>query len=375
MEETLKAIQKQLQDLAATNADVVARLSNLEDEKVAEDKDKDAMDKKPLAGGLEELQTETEGLKRGQHLLTPRHYNPGREKSLSLTFGEDCSARALRLFIDHYELAASQNRDRGIDGWEDDVFRARELRLQLRGEAALWLSHESAMGSSWTDHDEEIILRLRQRYLETQSLELSIVMFEELGQNEDETLASYMTRCQEKGMEAFAQLNEPRSTQQRIVWKFLSGIRDAAVRSEVIKQKWMRDSHNAKTYEEVLLIAEQAQLDRLAAAATGKQGGGQKETFRAGAVGRVKERRKAATYRTNYNSGDSSVSSTPSPSPKSGRSSRGSTGSGGSLPTSTKSEEGNFLCHFCKTRSHFGGWKVCPKRSTEDRDWRPQGFQ
>ena len=44
---------------------------------------------------------------------------------------------------------------------EDAAFRARELRLQLKGEAALWLSHESAMGSSWRDHDEEIILRLR----------------------------------------------------------------------------------------------------------------------------------------------------------------------------------------------------------------------
>ena len=45
------------------------------------------MDEKPPAGGLQELPTETEGVNKGQHLLTPRHNNPGREKSFSLRRG------------------------------------------------------------------------------------------------------------------------------------------------------------------------------------------------------------------------------------------------------------------------------------------------
>ena len=51
-------------------------------------------------------------------------------------------------------------------------------------------------------------------------------------------------------------MNEPRSTQLRIIWKFLSGIKDAGVRSEIIRQKWMKSESEAKSYEEVLKIAQ-----------------------------------------------------------------------------------------------------------------------
>ena len=105
------------------------------------------------------------------------------------------------------------------------------------------------MAQEWTSYDDKIIAKLRQRYLGTRSLELNIVLFEELSQNEGETLAAYMTRCQERGYEAFAELDEPRSTQQRIVWKFLSGIKDPVVRSEVIKQKWMKTPTDAKSFD------------------------------------------------------------------------------------------------------------------------------
>ena len=85
MEETLKAIQRQLQDLADTNADVVARLSNLEEGKVANEKNEDSLEEK-FAASEKGLLTETAGVNRGP---TPTYYNPGKEKSLSLTFGED----------------------------------------------------------------------------------------------------------------------------------------------------------------------------------------------------------------------------------------------------------------------------------------------
>ena len=360
MEETLEAIQRQLMDLASTNKDIVERLNTLEDGQttLVEPGEKDK-----LPEVLQPMDPTNITVLTG-----------GKEKSLSLTFGDggDCSARSLRLFLDHFKLATAQNQGRHVEGWTNAEFRSRELRLQLRGEPALWLSHESAMASAWTRDDSQIIQRLRHRYIETQSLELNIVMFEELRQEEGETLASYMTRCQEKGMEAFAELGEPRSTQQRIVWKFLSGIRDTQVRSEVIRQKWMKNPMEAKPYEEILLIAEQAKLDRMAAVATGKPGG---QVFKATPVSRIKDRRRAAP-RPQRHSGESSVGSTPSPSPKSGRSSIGSSGlSSDSVVSPSGVEQGNFLCHFCKTRSHFGGWKACPKRATDDPGWKPQGFQ
>ena len=62
------------------------------------------------------------------------------------------------------------------------------------------------MAAAWTMNDRKIILKLRQRYLETQSLGLSIVMFDEL---------SIILK-----MKLFIDLEldePPRSTQQRIV--------------------------------------------------------------------------------------------------------------------------------------------------------------
>ena len=372
MEETLKAIQQQLMDLASTKKEVLTRLDTLEDGQAVDDEaTKGDIEKGAKFAGREPPLRDP--------FESSRMFS-GREKALSLTFGDagDCSPKSLKLFVDHYELASAQNAGRKIDGWENAEFRARELRLQLRGEPALWIAHESAMSAEWTKSDEKIIGMLRQRYLQTQSLELSIVMFEELRQEENESLASYMTRCQEKGMEAFVELDEPRSTQQRIVWKFLSGIKDPSIRSEVIKQKWMKNPYETKPYGEILLIAEQAKLDKLAAVATGKGLEGHKDHFKA-AASRVGDRRRSMPKgRTPNHSGESSTGSTPAPSPKSGRSSLGSTGSSESgILSPVGSDSGNFLCHYCKTRSHFGGWKLCPKRSSENPSWKPQsqGFQ
>ena len=375
MEEALRAIQHQLAELATTNQYLVTRMDALE------------------AGGGGGEETKTVGESVDQLKSEPVVNRMGaREKSLNLTFGDggDHSSTSLRLFIDHYDLAKAQNQERGVEGWNSPRFRARELRFQLRGEPALWISHESAMAKEWTADDEEIIERLKLRYLGTQSLELNIVLFEEISQNEGEPLTSYMTRCQERGLEAYAGLDEPCSTQQRIVWKFLSGIRDPAVRTEVIKEKWMKSPKEAKSYDEVLLIAEQAKVNKMATVATGSNSGGKKEEdFRANHVSKVKERRKGAPNlrlrNTSGESGSSSVPQTPSPSPRSSRSSYGyrsgtpsdASRSGTPSDASEKGggrDSGNFLCHYCKTRSHFGGWKACAKRQREAPDWKPSVF-
>ena len=141
-----------------------------------------------------------------------------REKALTLTFGDsECSPSNLRLFSEHFVIAREQNLAKGVQCWNDVKFRARELRFQLRGEPALWLAQEYAMLREWTEDDEAILKKLKDRYMGTQSVELNIISFEELAQEEGESLAKYMTRCQVKGYEAFGQLNEPLGTTQRVV--------------------------------------------------------------------------------------------------------------------------------------------------------------
>ena len=301
-EDALAKLTLQLEKMCSTNDMIVNRLETLE---------KGRAHVAPVIkqGDRSDEGTGSAGL---------RMQTAAKEKSLTLTFGDsgDTSPNSLRLFLDHYELAEAQNRERRVEGWESPAFRARELRLQLRGETALWLSHESAMAQVWICDDGEIIARLKKRYLGTQSIELNILMFEELSQNEGEDLAAYMTRCQQKGLEAFQGLGEPISTQQRIIWKFLSGIKDQAIRSEVIRQRWMKSPTGPKGYDEVLLIAEQAKLDKLATTATGNGSGfGKKGSFQAAPVSKVSERRKAGNYkaRTPHTSGESSVRSTLAP--------------------------------------------------------------
>lgn len=288
-----------------------------------------------------------------------------KEKSLQLTFGGDeCSPTALRLFTDHYNLAKSQNVKRNVVGWDDAEFRANELRYQLRGEPALWLSQEDSMLSTWVKDDVEIIRRLKERFMGTQSTELNIIAFEELSQNQTENLSQYMTRCQGLGQQAFGELAEPRGTHQRIVWKFLSGVRDSEVRNAVIREKWMKSSTEAKPFDEILKIAETAKMTRIATTATGRGNCGSATVAAmadSGYRGKVGQRRKE------YNETGSNRSSTGS------ESSRSSTGSSrGGNRSSTGSENDNFKCYYCTEKSHYGGWKSCPKKMKEDPDWTPQ---
>lgn len=282
-----------------------------------------------------------------------------KEKPLQLTFGDDCSPMALRLFLDHYTLAKDQNMKRGVTDWQDPEFRANELRYQLRGEPALWLSQENSLLNTWVKDDTEIIKKLKERFMGTQSTELNIMAFEEASQAPTESLSQYMTRCQGLGQTAFGEFaTEPNSTQQRIVWKFLSGIRDAEVRNAVIREKWMASPSQAKSYEEVLKIAETAKMTRMATSATGKGNGG---TVAAAPMMSKVDRKRHGSSRSSTESA-SSRSSTGS------TSSRNSTGSTNSNVTQS---QGNFLCHYCNSTSHFGGWKLCPSRLKDDPNWTP----
>ena len=345
----MKAIMESLKEIKADTAVLGDRLSALED---------GSSDKKnviPGRAGSDESGGENGGM--GPYVVQAH----GKEKALTLTFGEDESATALRLFIEHYRLAKNQNMRKKIEGWDIPDFRANELRFQLRGRTASWILQESAMGSVWVKNDEAIIRHLEERYLGTQCVELNIIAFEDLRQAEGETLAAYMTRCQEKGYQAFADFNMD-GVQQRIVWKFLSGIRDADVRAQVIREKWMESSNRSKSFSEVLKIAETAKLSKVATAATGSGRNASGEVGKVAAMSRVDDRRRGNKKQRTESSDDQNRQV------RSHHYSSESTGSGTSDNTSAPR---NFQCHYCNETSHYGGWKMCEKRKKENPSWKP----
>ena len=189
------------------------------------------------------------------------------EKVPFLTFGDkDCSPTSLRSFIDHFEIVATQNQRRQVHGWGEANYRAQELRFHLRGEPALWCAQEYATCASWTRSDVEITRKLKDRYIGSHGIEFDIIEFEELAQIESESLEEYMARCQGKGMEVFWEMDGA-STQQRIVWKFVSGIRDTRVRDAVKKGKWMA-SNSRKEAKSCVEVLRMAQLSKLSAEIT-----------------------------------------------------------------------------------------------------------
>ena len=130
-----------------------------------------------------------------------------------------------------------------------------------------------------------------------------------------------------------------------------------------------------------LLTAETAKMTKVATAATGS-GKIQTEGSKVAAVKHfVKERRgissRKPNNRTPHSSSESYSSNRSSGSLGGGGQSDGSgsdsrRNSGGSADFRRNSGEPpgtNFLCHYCKERSHYGGWKLCEKRRKENPDW------
>ena len=76
-----------------------------------------------------------------------------REKQLTKTFGNDTSAPALLEFLDHYVLCVEMNKQRGIPGWNNPAYRAKELRFQLEGEAAVYVRQEETMLEKWVEDE------------------------------------------------------------------------------------------------------------------------------------------------------------------------------------------------------------------------------
>ena len=271
----------------------------------------------------------------------------GREKQITKTFGEDTSADALLEFLEQYRLIVEINQQKSVPGWEDASYRAKELRCQLQGEAATYVRQEEAMHEIWVNDDEKIVEKLRARWISRDCIELDIIEFEEARQGDMETLAQFMTRLKGLGQRAFGEF-DPRGMQQRIIWRFLDGVKDKDVRSSIIKERWMVDRKTPKSYDEVLKIGENALMVKIAAKATGSLGSSTPKST-VGIASVTSERNNPGHGR--------------------GRGNRGR--GGGSTRGPPKGPPKGVECFYCGER-HPGGWKSCDKKHRKNPTWTPQ---
>ncbi len=265
----------------------------------------------------------------------------GKEKSIDLTFGDDTSPHLLEKFLAHYSLVDRINRARGVRVWKKAEYRALMLRSALRGTASEYVENaEQIMLSSWVSDDQGIVNQLKQRYITNAAIELRIIQFETASQTEGEPLGEYLTRLQKLMEKAYS--SHPQYIKQvRVVWQFLNGLRDKDVREALIKEKWMADGQKAKSYDEILKIAETVVNTKVAGRATGK--------IATGNLGAAKESRggqKSPNNKSRYSA------TSRGPYPGAGRNS-------------------NWECYYCKKRDHDGGWAKCPLRLEKDPQWRP----
>ena len=107
-----------------------------------------------------------------------------------MTFGGDqnCSASHFRQFIEHYKLIRMVNMRKRLTNWDDPSYRAAKLRIALNGAPAEFIEEKSSMLKDWTENDNEIMRRLKERYIDTESIELRIMEAEEVSQQKDEAV-------------------------------------------------------------------------------------------------------------------------------------------------------------------------------------------
>ena len=190
---------------------------------------------------------------------------------LTLTFGDDTSPASFRAFHAHYyTLVKEANVMRGVSVWSKPDYCAVMLRLELRGATASYVEQQVQLYADLGKNDTTILDRLSSRFITADAIEIRILRFEEAAQLPGEGLSDFMTRLQQLAGQAFAK--EPADVvRKRVVWRFLDGIRDKEIRSQIIKEKWMENDETAKSFAAVMKIAESAQFNKSATSATGQQ--------------------------------------------------------------------------------------------------------
>ena len=274
--------------------------------------------------------------------------NTGREEKLDISFGTDCSGKALRRFMDKWKVVKHLNVAAKLTGWDQSEYRANKLKLALQGEAFDYVSFESTMPNKvWTDNDDEILVKLEDRYMKIHAIELNILEFEKSAQEPKEPLSEFLSRIQRLAVEAYDGDNET-ELERKLAWRFVTGVRSDSIRKKLMEYGWMKTRREAKPLEDLLKIAEIAKMTEEAVRVTGPDRPASVNVCCSHDDQMGDTVNVAKFERRKKQSSDSS---------KSG--------------SSSKSYNEFYECWYCKQR-HKGGWSACALRQQKEPDWRPK---
>ena len=277
----------------------------------------------------------------------------GRETKLSRTFGDElCTSRWLS-FKSHYHLVIRANLANNIERWQDGQYRAIQLRLQITGEPESWLNQAEQSGEAWVEDGDAIVERFDRRFVTGDGIELAIRQFEEARQEDGEDIGPFMSRLRRLAGHAFG-LEEEDSRRSRVVWKFVSGLKDDSVRRDVIRQKWMADNGKAKQYDVILATAQDALGVIRATEASGPS------------VATVHQNAIMAAVEDLSRRVDS-VMALDSGARRGARPQQRAGSAGGS---NRRQATRVLRCWYC-SREHPGGYRSCRKRAQEMPNWQP----
>lgn len=278
----------------------------------------------------------------------------GRETKLSRTFGEElCAARWLA-FKSHYELVIRANVANNVENWLNQQYRAVQLRLQISGEPECWLNQAEQSGEAWVQSGDAIVERFDRRFVTADGIEMAIRHFEEARQEVAEELGSFMSRLRRLAGYAFGMEGED-SRRSRVIWKFITGILDEAVRRDIIRQKWMGADGRAKEYDVILSTAQDALGVIRATEMSGPSVSAVKQDALVAAVQDLSRR----VDRVLSLGSEDGRRSHPQQRQQRGRGS-------GKRRLSTRILQ----CWYC-SKEHVGGYRSCNKRAREMPNWEP----
>ena len=287
----------------------------------------------------------------------------GKEERSDEIFGKDgdYSALAMRRFIEKYKVVKDLNMRAKLRGWDSTSYRAGKLKLCLMGDAFDYVSFASSICEEWTENDELMIEKLKEKFTNIQAVELNILQFEQSMQEPKELLGDYMIRLRRSVKDAYDG-DSQRELDRKVAWKFVSGVKDERVRRKLLEEGWMKTRQEAKALEDLLKIAEIAK----------KTDDAVKALEKTSSVGVAMDHDRgvvAAWEKSGSRSQRSSTDSNTSKASNYSKSSANSKSPGAGYSSSDMPLE--FLeCFYCKQK-HRGGWFHCSRRRRENPKWRP----
>ena len=166
--------------------------------------------------------------------------NKGREEKMDIAFGNDgeCTARALRRFIDKYKIVKELNVSAKLTGWDKPEYRANKIKMALQGDAFDYVSLENTMLKTWTSNDVEVLEKLKDRYMNIQAIEVNILEFEKSQQEPKEPLNEFLSRLQRLVKDAYDGDGEA-ELEKKVDWRFVNGVRNENIYSEKVDGRWL----------------------------------------------------------------------------------------------------------------------------------------